>query len=339
MKKKKVFYSSIQKKHSIKKEIYYGKAHPYNDKITRIDSILKCLKASGEYEIISPEILPSHVLLSVHDEDYLQFLESSQNLNNDEIICPYVFPSDNRIAFHEPTIPKRAGYYCFDAGTSLMHNTWSAALASASAAYSAAVHTKNTGEITYALCRPPGHHATKNMFGGYCYLNNAAIAAKYLVKSGSVMIIDFDYHHGNGTQSIFYDSSEVFYFSIHAHPSIEYPYFSGFEEEIGIDDGVNYNMNIPLMPFASPSEYFKALFNSLNSAFKIMDPDYIVLSAGFDIEENDPIGHFNINAADFERLGKEFRNLNKKFVVVQEGGYLVSDLGTNVESFLRGIFS
>ncbi len=333
----KVFYDSKQKKHSIKKEIYYGKAHSYNDKVTRIDSILKELKQAQGFEIILPDNLPYHALLAVHDEDYLNFLESSQNINDTEIICPYVFPCDPRIAMQEPTIPKRAGYYCFDAGTSLMNYTWGAALASASAAYAAAVHTKNTGELTYALCRPPGHHASGNMFGGYCYLNNAAIAAKYLIKSGSVMIIDFDYHHGNGTQSIFYDSSDVFYLSIHAHPKIEYPYFTGFEEEIGIDDGVNYNLNIPLMPFSSPAEYFTALRTALSKAFKVMDPDYIILSAGFDIEDNDPIGHFNMSKDDFYNLGKEFKKLNKKCVVIQEGGYLVSDLGANVKSFLLGI--
>jgi acetoin utilization deacetylase AcuC-like enzyme len=333
----KVFYSSLQKKHVILYEIQYGKRHKYNDKGSRVDSILKQLKKDLNFQIVTPELLPYDAILAVHDEDYLKFLEQSQHLNNDETICPYVFPCDSRIATYEPFIPKRAGYYCFDAGTSLMHNTWSAALASASSAYAAAIQTKMTGETTYALCRPPGHHASKNMFGGYCYLNNAAIAAKYLSKSGKVMIVDFDYHHGNGTQSIFYDSSEVFYFSIHAHPSVEYPYFTGFEEEIGIDDGVNYNLNIPLMPFSSPQEYFKALFEGLEKAFKIMDPDYMILSAGFDIEENDPIGHFNINADNFYKLGSEFRKLNKKFIVTQEGGYLVSDLGTNVKSFLRGI--
>jgi acetoin utilization deacetylase AcuC-like enzyme len=217
-----------------------------------------------------------------------------------------------------------------------MNNTWNAAVASASAAYSAALHTKKTGEATYALCRPPGHHASKNMFGGYCYLNNAAIIAKYLSKSGSVMIVDFDYHHGNGTQSIFYDSSEVFYFSIHAHPLVGYPYFTGFETEIGIDDGVSYNLNVPLMPLSSPNEYFKALLNGINKAFKAMEPDYLILSAGFDIEAGDPIGHFNISIADFQKLGREFRKLNKKTIILQEGGYLVSELGVNVESFLNG---
>lgn len=333
----KIFYSPIQKKHLIKYEIQYGKRHSYNDKTSRIDSILKNLRKWGNIEFISPETVPSHALLAVHDEDYLKFLEDSQNLNKDEIICPYMFPCDDRIQRRDPIIPKRAGYYCFDAGTSLMQETWRAAIGSASSAYAAAIHTRITGEVCYALCRPPGHHASKNMFGGYCYLNNAAIAAKYLSKSGSVMIVDFDYHHGNGTQSIFYDSSEVFYFSIHAHPAVEYPYFTGFEEEIGIDDGVNFNLNVPLQPMSSSSEFFKSLFSGLEKAFKTMEPDYIVLSAGFDIEENDPIGHFNMNVQDFERLGKEFKKLNKKFVVLQEGGYLVSELGVNVASFLKGL--
>ncbi|WP_186646231.1 histone deacetylase family protein [Fluviispira vulneris] len=335
----KVFYSSLQKKHVIKKEVYNGKAHSYNDKVSRIDSILKAFKSAGNYEIVVPDILPYDALLSVHDEDYLKFLESAQNLKNDEIICPYVFPCDNRISRYEPFIPKRAGYYCFDAGTSLMNHTWSAAVASASAAYSAAIHTKKTGEATYALCRPPGHHASKNMFGGYCYLNNTAIAAKYLVRSGNVMIIDFDFHHGNGTQSIFYDSSDIFYLSIHAHPKIEYPYFTGFEDEIGIDDGVNYNLNIPLMPLCSPKEYFIALQKGIKKAFKIMDPDYIILSAGFDIEAGDPIGHFNMSIDDFYILGKELKLLNKPTIILQEGGYLVSELGKNVESFLNGFQS
>lgn len=335
----KIFYSSLQKKHVIKKEIYNGKAHPYNDKVSRIDSILKAFKQTNQYELIVPDILPYDALITVHDEDYLNFLESSQNLKNDEIICPYVFPCDSRIPRHKPFIPKRAGYYCFDAGTSLMNNTWNAAVASASAAYAAALYTKSTGEATYALCRPPGHHASKNMFGGYCYLNNAAIVAKHLSKSGTVMIIDFDYHHGNGTQSIFYDSADVFYFSIHAHPLVEYPYFTGFDEEIGIDDGVNYNLNIPLMPLISPNEYFKSLLFGINKAFKFMEPDYLILSAGFDIESGDPIGHFNINCADFYKLGKEFSSLKKKTIILQEGGYLVSELGKNVESFLNGFNS
>jgi acetoin utilization deacetylase AcuC-like enzyme len=333
----KIFYSSLQKKHVIKKEIHSGKAHPYNDKVSRIDSILKALRTNNDFQITAPDPVPYDVILSVHDSDYLDFLESSQNLGRDEIICPYVFPCDPRISLQEPYIPKRAGYYCFDAGTSLMAGTWNAAIASASAAYSAALHTKKTGETSYALCRPPGHHASKNMFGGYCYLNNAAIAARHLSKSGNVMVIDFDYHHGNGTQSIFYDACDVFYFSIHAHPSVEYPYFTGFEEEIGIDDGVNFNLNVPLMPFTSPREYILALQRGLEKAFRTMEPDYIVLSAGFDIEPNDPIGHFNMGTEDFFRLGQEFKKLNKKIIVIQEGGYLVSELGTNVLHFLMGL--
>lgn len=332
----KFFYSSEQKKHIVKKEISYGKSHAHYDKSNRIDSILRSLKKNSKFKFITPDTLPYNALLSVHDEDYLKFLESSSQLKKEEVICPYVFPCDNRLSIYDPVLPKRAGYYCFDAGTSIMQGTWKAALASASCAYAAAKHTQQTGETSYALCRPSGHHASKNMFGGYCYLNNAAIAAKYLSAFGRVMIVDFDYHHGNGTQSIFYDSADVFYLSIHAHPSIEYPYFTGFEEEIGIDDGVNCNLNIPLMPFTKASDYFRALEKGLDKAFKIMNPDFLILSAGFDIEEDDPIGHFNMTVDHFFKLGKLFKSFHKKTVILQEGGYLVSQLGTNVGSFLSG---
>lgn len=332
----KIFYNPKQKKHVVKKEISYGKSHEHYDKSNRVDSILKSLKGAGQYEVVVPDMLPYEALLAVHDEDYLKFLESSQNLKKGEVICPYVFPCDSRIAFYEPSIPKRAGYYCFDAGTSIMSQTWDAAVASASNAYAAAKYTRETGDASYALCRPSGHHASQNMFGGYCYLNNAAIAARYLAAFGSVMVIDFDYHHGNGTQSIFYDSPDVFYFSIHAHPSVEYPYFTGFEEEIGIDDGVNYNLNVALMPFTSAEDYFVAFEKGLAKAFSIMNPDFLVLSAGFDIEEDDPIGHFNMSEEHFSRLGGMFKALAKRTIILQEGGYLVSQLGTNVESFLRG---
>ncbi len=335
----KIYYSTSQKRHVLKKEIYQGGAHSYNDKTSRIDSILKSLKRDFKVKIISPEKISFDFLMEIHDLDYLEFLRSTEGLAEGQVLCPYVFPFDKRVSVKQLSLPGKAGYYCFDAGSSVMNFTWSSALSSASCALGAAVQTQLTGETTYALCRPPGHHATQNMFGGYCYLNNSAIAAKYLTKFGKVMIIDFDFHHGNGTQSIFYDSKEVFYFSIHAHPAVEYPYFTGFEDEIGIDEGLNYNLNVPLEPFLDSKKYFESFKNALSKAFQVMDPDYIVLSAGFDIEDEDPIGHFNMSKDDFFTLGQMFKQLKKKFVVIQEGGYLVNELGNNVSHFLCGLKS
>ena len=223
-------------------------------------------------------------------------------------------------------------------GTPIMGDTWFAATAAASGAYAAAQHLRKTGELSYALARPPGHHASANKFGGYCYLNNAAIAARYLSHYGKVLILDFDFHHGNGTQSIFYDSCDVFYLSIHGDPSIEYPYFTGFENETGIDDGVGYNLNVPLDLHCGPDAYFPALEAALSKVYKTMEPDYVVVSSGFDIADNDPLGHFGLRPEDFTHLGKLIQGLGKKTIVVQEGGYLVDMLGVNVESFLRAFF-
>jgi acetoin utilization deacetylase AcuC-like enzyme len=184
------------------------------------------------------------------------------------------------------------------------------------------------------LARPPGHHASQNKFGGYCYLNNAAIAAKYLSQFGKVLLVDFDFHHGNGTQSIFYDSSDVFYLSLHANPAEEYPYFTGYADERGVGAGEGFNLNIPLEKYCGMSVYHDALRAGLDRALSRTKPEYLVISAGFDIANHDPLGHFGISFDDFHVLGQEFRDLGKKTLIIQEGGYLVENLGRNVEAFL-----
>ncbi len=331
-----VFYSTLQKKHRITEELYYGKVTAYGDSIERVSNITKSLKKEKIFDFVKPELCPYEAILAVHDKNYLQFLEMTQSLKAKEFVAPYVFPYDARLQKQNPIMPYRAGHFTFDSGAPIMKHTWEAACASASNSYASAQYLERTGEASYALCRPPGHHATANMYGGYCYLNNAAIAAKHLTQYGKVMIIDFDYHHGNGSQSIFYDSSDVFYLSLHAHPLVEFPFYSGFLEEHGIDEGFNYNLNVPLMPKTSSKEYFKNFEKSLNFALKVMDPDYIVVSAGFDIQSKDPLGHFNMLEKDFYKLGKMLKTLNKKMMFVQEGGYLLKSLGKNVESFLKG---
>lgn len=331
----KVFYDPVQKNHVPTHEIIAGRRFRHHEKRTRIVTILKKLRGHGGFTLQIPDRIPIEAILAVHDEGYVKFLEQSQFLPPGGEILPYVFPCDSRLPIHEPVTNLTAGHYCFDVGTPIMAHTWHAAIAAASGAFRAAQHVKKTGETAYALARPPGHHAAAKMFGGYCYLNNAAIAARYLSQYGKVLLFDFDFHHGNGTQSIFYDSCEVFYLSTHADPRIEYPYFSGFDCEIGIDDGVGYNLNIPLTPKCSSQKYFEALEKGLNSALKIMAPDFVVISAGFDIADNDPLGHFRLSFDDFNKLGKIIKSLNKKTVLIQEGGYLVENLGLNVESFLN----
>jgi acetoin utilization deacetylase AcuC-like enzyme len=329
-----VYYDPVQKNHVLTHEIISGKRFRHHEKRARIDVILRQLKASGGFEFHIPERVPTEAILAVHDEAYVRFLESSSTLGKDEVIWPYVFPCDTRVPVREPVTRLTAGAFCFDVGTPIMADTWQAASAAASGAYAAAQFVKRSGGVAYALARPPGHHASASMFGGYCYLNNAAIAARYLSQYGHVLIVDFDFHHGNGTQSIFYDRDEVFYMSLHGHPQLEYPYFTGWETERGIDDGVGFNLNIPLTPRTAASTYLKHLEQGLALAYAKREPDFLVMSCGFDVADNDPLGHFGFSPEDFRTLGKKIKALSKPTVLVQEGGYLVERLGVNVEAFL-----
>jgi acetoin utilization deacetylase AcuC-like enzyme len=330
----KIFYDPVQKNHVLTHEIISGKRFRHHEKRSRIDMIVRSIKAAKTFDFVVPEPVPREVLATVHDADYLCFLEASERAAQDEIIWPYVFPCDSRIALKNPANPRTAGNFCFDVGTPIMRDTWSAANAAASGAYAAACQVARTGETAYALARPPGHHASQNKFGGYCYLNNAAIAARYLSQFGKVLLVDFDFHHGNGTQSIFYDTSDVFYMSLHADPTDEYPYFTGHADERGVDEGFGFNLNIPLEKYCGFDVYFDAFRHGIDRAFAKIQPDFLVISAGFDIANLDPLGHFGLSFDDFHTLGREFRSLNRKTVIVQEGGYLVENLGRNVESFL-----
>jgi len=336
-----VYYDPVQKNHVLTHEIISGKRFRHHEKRARIDVIIKHLKANGAFEFHIPERVPNEAILAVHDESYVRFLESSGQLGKDEVIWPYVFPCDHRIAVREPVTRLTAGYFCFDVGTPIMGDTWNAAIAAASGAYAAAQSVRRAyaaaptaQHVAYALARPPGHHASAKMFGGYCYLNNAAIAARYLSQYGRVLLVDFDFHHGNGTQSIFYDSHEVFYLSLHGHPRVEYPYFTGWETERGIDDGVGFNLNVPLEPGCGAKTYFAHFHEAVAEAMRTHDPFALVVSCGFDVAADDPLGHFGLSPTDFHTLGKSIRALGKPTVLVQEGGYLVERLGINVESFL-----
>jgi ribosomal protein S18 acetylase RimI-like enzyme len=188
----------------------------------------------------------------------------------------------------------------------------------------------------YSLVRPPGHHAERKAFGGFCYFNNAAIAAHYLSQYGRVAVLDIDYHHGNGTQDIFYERSDVLTVSIHGHPSFAYPYFSGFKEETGIGPGAGYNLNMPLPETITPEDYRAALKTALNRVARF-DPTYLVLSVGFDTARGDPTGTWTNRADDFQQIGHMLGATGIPMLIVQEGGYRVRTLGVNARRFFMGL--
>jgi acetoin utilization deacetylase AcuC-like enzyme/ribosomal protein S18 acetylase RimI-like enzyme len=250
-------------------------------------------------------------------------------------LYPYVFPIRN------PDKPPRersvlAGYWCIDTFTPLNRNVWPAARGAVDCALTAAALVAEGAPAAYALVRPPGHHAEYRAFGGFCYFNNAAIAANYLSQRGRVAVLDIDYHHGNGTQDIFYARADVLTVSVHAHPSFAYPYFSGFATEHGRDAGTGYNLNIPLPEKVSADRYYRAVQRALRRVAK-HQPDYLVLAVGFDTASEDPTGTWSNKAEDFHALGALIAAQGWPIAIVQEGGYRVRTLGINARRFFSGV--
>ena len=230
----------------------------------------------------------------------------------------------------------QAGYYCFDMAAPITAGTWEAAVASASLAVAAADALLH-GETAYALCRPPGHHAGRDYCGGFCYLNNVAIAAEHLVLHGRkrVAILDIDYHHGNGTQELFYGRSDVLFVSIHAEPDTQYPYFWGYAEERGEGAGMGCNVNLPLARGASEALWLRTLDLAVGHV-KGFRPEAVLVSVGGDIYEADGVGDFCVTLAGFAEIGRRLRGLNLPTMFVQEGGYNVSKIGECIVRLIGG---
>ena len=330
-----IIYSPSHQIHVPPDEIVNGKPLPHQEIPDRVKNILMALKQVGLKASQLSARIPDRLLKRVHNSDYLNFLKgTAQKLMPGEWIYPSVFNlrngslSNNELARH--------GYFSFDMYTPLSRCTYQSALDSASVAYQIAVEVRtNKVNVGYALCRPPGHHAEKDQMGGYCYLNNCAVAAEYLSQFGKVATLDLDFHHGNGTQHIFYERDDVLTVSIHADPNWKFPYFSGYRSEIGENKGEGYNYNIPLSKGADDDRYQKALRGALMHIYAY-SPKYLVISLGLDTHVSDPIGGFGLTTDYYTEMAQTIAALNLSTVIVQEGGYNTKMLGKNVVAFLKG---
>lgn len=232
-------------------------------------------------------------------------------------------------------IEARLGSYASDTATPIARGTWSAAKAAADVALSAAQCVVAGGRAAFALTRPPGHHASADTFGGYCYLNNAAIAAQCCADRGMrVAILDVDYHHGNGTQAIFYDRDDVLYCSLHADPAFAFPHFAGFGDERGAGDGEGANLNLPLPSGTGWNSYASALGNGMDCISRF-GPDILVVSLGLDTFEHDPICDFRLRGEDYLRLGEAIAGARIPTLFLFEGGYDLASIGANTANVLE----
>jgi acetoin utilization deacetylase AcuC-like enzyme len=351
----KIFYSDNHRKHYPPFEVFDGgKRVPYLESPNRMDQILNALKKTDWAELIEPADFGLDPIHAVHDKDYIAFLASAWTewLDSD----PEVAASPEQNAFipatfalrRMPRVPStllgKAGYYIMDLSACIVDATYAAALTSAHCALSTAEFiTRPSSSFiihnsSFALCRPPGHHAGKDYAGGYCFINNASVAANWLSSKGNVALLDIDYHAGNGTQDIFYKRNDVLTISIHGDPDFEYPHYIGFADETGADDGLGFHKNFPLPKGTDDAEYLSALNEALRM-IKNFAPNYLVVSAGMDTFEGDPLGTFKVTRAGFAEIGKRIAALGLPTTIIMEGGYANKALGTNVVTLLENFNS
>jgi acetoin utilization deacetylase AcuC-like enzyme len=274
-------------------------------------------------------------LTAVHHPSLVAYLKAmGQRLDEKALIYPEVFPirRPDRIP---RALEDRAGYFCADTFTPLTRNTYRAARDATDVALTAASLVAGGERLAYALCRPPGHHAERRIYGGFCYFNNSGVAAHYLSRLGKVALLDIDYHHGNGAQDIFYTRSDVFTLSIHGHPSHAYPNFSGYSDERGEGVGIGFNQNYPLEPPVDDERYLTVLDRALK-LIERFDPRYLVVSLGFDIMPGDPTGAFAVGAQGMRRIARRLGHLGRPILIVQEGGYAVRNLRIGAQAFFAG---
>jgi acetoin utilization deacetylase AcuC-like enzyme/GNAT superfamily N-acetyltransferase len=318
--------------------IHHVRERGYVESPVRIDSILQQILPTNLFEIIEPRRFSEDRIKSVHEPRFVEYLKTiCLKIDPKKSVYPYVFPIRN-VARPPKELPIRAGYYCIDTFTPLNRNAYLAAKRAVDCALTAVQALLSGHRFAYALVRPPGHHAERRAFGGFCYFNSSAIAANYLSTFGKVAVLDVDYHHGNGTQDIFYDRADVLTVSIHAHPRLAYPYFSGFEDEKGVGLGRGFNVNFPLPEHVDGSRYPEVLDQALKRV-KRFQPNFLVVALGLDTAKGDPTGTWDLRAKDFETNGRMIGALGYPIVVVQEGGYSTRTLGVNAQNFFVGLLA
>jgi acetoin utilization deacetylase AcuC-like enzyme len=326
-------------------ELIDGKLLPPYENPRRANTILSQIQTAQLGEIRSPQSFGLDPILSVHDSGFVSFLETAwsqwvaQQGTHDALPLNWATRTMRHDRIPE-TIEGKLSYYSFDAGTPIIAGTWTAATAAVDVALTGQALVAKGEPVAFALCRPPGHHAARDFYGGYCFLNNAAIAAQAFCDQGAerVVVLDVDYHHGNGTQAIFYDRPDVFFISLHAHPRHSYPYFLGYEDETGVGLGEGYNRNYPL-PLGTDWAAYQAPLAEALQQIQQYRPDAIVVSLGVDTFEKDPISEFRLTSEDYIAMGTRIAQLDRPTLIVMEGGYAIDEIGINVVNFLRGFES
>lgn len=339
------FYNSRHGEHHGKVEMFRGELVPCFEIPARADYVLQELQSRKLGPIGAPQAMDDAVIARVHAPRYVDFLRGAWDewvaldaANAQRDAFPSYWPIRT---FRSDMLPAsfaaRMGLFSYDAGSPLTSGTWAAACEGAACAWSAAQHVMGGARAAFALTRPPGHHAGADFFGGYCFLNNAAIAAQALRDAGCarVAVLDIDYHHGNGTQAIFYDRADVLTVSVHGDPHTEYPYYLGYADERGAGAGQGFNLNLPLARGTGFAAWRSALAAALQ-AVAAYRADALVVALGVDTFEGDPISGFGLKSPDYLQVGRDIAAAGLPSVFTFEGGYAVAEVGVNAVNVLQG---
>jgi acetoin utilization deacetylase AcuC-like enzyme len=348
-----VVYTPRHLGHDIDTETYMGVGIPANEVAERAERIRQALEADGGFAIVGPTDHGEVPITAVHDPGLVRFLEAAWSQLRAQNVPRAFLSADTypnvamfegmtpeavaRIAREPRQIGGRAGFWGLDSAAPLVAGTYEAARAAVDVALTTVDLVLGGETMAYGLCRPPGHHAARSMYGGYCFFNNAAIAAESITAATGerVAILDVDFHHGNGTQQIFWRRGDVRYVSIHADPDRQYPYFLGRADETGEGEGSGENLNIPLRAGTTNGEYLEATDRALDFVAAAPGP-IVVVSLGFDTYGLDPIGDFALTTDVYHEIGRRVAALGRRLVILQEGGYHRPSLGENARAWLRG---
>ena len=340
-------YSPVHTLHNPRIEAVGGTSVPAYEVVERVEAIHRVVQGDPSFQIQDPKAFGTEPILAVHDPQLVSYLERAwrewrERTGARPWIVPDTFLSarlrDGLGPLSEPHSPfAQCGYWCFDTATPIVPGTYRAARAAIDVTLTAAELVLDGASAAYAMCRPPGHHAQASQYGGYCYFNNAAVAAEWLGTRSSepIAILDVDFHHGNGTQEIFYRRADVLYVSLHADPRHDYPYFTGYADETGAGEGVGTNLNLPLPPGTDDEGYLAALGRALDRIASF-PRGILIVSLGMDTYGQDPIGTFALTTLAYHEAGRMVAASGRPLLIVQEGGYDVASLGENVRQWLRG---
>ncbi len=337
-----VVYSEDHRLHFPQAELSGGQFVTPFERPSRVEYVLNRLREQKMKDIVAPDpvdMAPLHALL---DPGYLKFLETAWDDWKaagmaGEIIAANVPARGMHMDRIPENIDGKVGYYCHASETAITRGTWAAALSSVACAQTAQRHVAAGADSAFALCRPPGHHATADQFGGYCFINNAAVVADMFRASGAarVAILDIDFHHGNGTQSLFYDRADVLFASLHGAPQEAYPYYLGYADETGRGAGEGANLNYPMTSGTNYGQWSEALDDAI-ARIGDWGAEAVVVSLGVDAYKEDPISFFRLESDDFWDAGRRIGRMRRPTVFCMEGGYAIEAVGINTVNVLEG---